>query len=91
MHKPFRVYRGINIYRQYEVIPGSDLKELKNGEMKEVKPKKELVGFHYADGFPYDTIHLCEQAIDQLYRQFEAAGGTNKVAFRQIMNTKRGV
>lgn len=84
MVKAFRTYKGIKIYREYEEFP--NLKEMKDGSIKELKPTKELLGYKWKDGYPNDSLEECKDAIDWVIKRNVEVGGLTGKAFIEFMN-----
>ena len=80
-------HRGVLIQKVKEEIPGSSLKELKDGCFVECKPQFDIT-FQFARSFPYSTLGECKQAIDDIYERCKEVGGeTDPVKFAEIMNS----
>ncbi len=77
-------YRGVTINIDKEEIPGSSLKELKSGEMKEVKPKF-MKFYRFADSYNYGSAKECKEAIDRIIS--ELGEDYNKEVFTKVMNS----
>ena len=59
-------HRGVLIQKVKEEIPGSSLKELKDGRFVECKPQFDTT-YQFARSFPYSTLEECKQAIDNIF------------------------
>jgi hypothetical protein len=64
-------YRGVTIYKCWEQITGSDFKILKSGEVKDCKPKFELLGYCWKAGYPNDTVEELKESIDKILDTFD--------------------
>ena len=64
--RPYRVYKGVKIFRNKILIPGSDLKERKrDGELVPCKGEYEVT-FTFCGSYPYDTLEDVKEAIDNI-------------------------
>ena len=80
-------HRGVLIQKIKEEIPGSSLKELKDGRLVECKPQFDTT-YQFARSFPYSTLEECKQAIDNIFFRCQEIGGeTDPVKFAEIMNS----
>jgi hypothetical protein len=57
---PYRVYKGVRIYRVKEVILGTDFC-LRKDKVVPCKPKYEIT-YRYAGSYPYSTLEECKQS-----------------------------
>lgn len=64
--KPVKVHKGVKIYRCREQIPGTDLREMKDGIFKDCKPKY-IYAYKYIDGYPDNTISEVIESIDNIW------------------------
>ena len=81
--KQVTTYIGIKIFKLLEEVPGSSLRELKNGTMKECKPKFDR---HYCfqGSYKYDSVKECREAIDRIKKASPA--DISDEEFAKIMN-----
>lgn len=75
--RPFRRYRGVAIYRIKDLIIGSDIRKLKNGDFKWCKPKYEIY-YAFAGGYWEDSLKECEESIDKLISDAIMYGSTEQ-------------
>lgn len=81
-------YLGVIIHKVKDIIPGSDLKELKDGRLVPCKPQFE-VSYQYAGSYPYDTLAECKASIDATLKSCKEVGGECRPKeFAAIMNTE---
>lgn len=84
--KPFRIHLGVKIYRVKEQIPGSDLRELKDGTMVPCKPQYEIF-YQYPGAYKYDSLTECIQAINKVKQNLEAINSYDPAVFVETMNS----
>ena len=82
------VYLGVKIWKEREQIPGSDIKQLKNGRFVDCKPKYYDPVWKYAGSYPYSTLEEAKQSIDTILARCKEVGGESRLAeFAAIMNS----
>lgn len=81
--KTYRNYLGVNIFRVKTTIPGSDIRELKDGRMVECNPKYE-VSYQFAGSYPYETLKECKESILTVFEKSKELVSKNE--FIKIMN-----
>jgi hypothetical protein len=82
-----RKYRGVQIFRQYNMIAGSDLRELKNGELKPCKPQYETC-YRFAGSAWYDSVDEVIEAIESIWKgAHNGSKAPNPKDFIEVMNT----
>jgi hypothetical protein len=84
VQKSLRTHRGVRIFSVKEEIPGSSLKELKDGTMVEVKPKY-CTCYCYAGSYKFDTIEEAKASIDEVYNKDNPTFRDTK-EWKDIMN-----
>lgn len=83
--RPCATFFGVKIYRVRSVIPGSDFRILKSGEIREKRPQYE-VAYMYWDSYPYSTLDACKSAIESLKDQFIQKGLCTLKTFAPHLN-----
>lgn len=78
-------YKGIIIDIETIEIPGSSLRELKNGTMKECKPKYEK-RYSYPGGHKHTCMQDCKDSIDNIIGNLELQNCYVKEIFEEVMN-----
>jgi hypothetical protein len=63
--RPYRRYRGVAIYRIKDLIIGSDIRELKNGDFQWCKPQYDIY-FAFCGGYWEDSLKEVKESIDKL-------------------------
>jgi len=86
MDKPYAIYKKVKIYRNREMIPGSNLRELKDGIMKECKPQYYPAQYAHMDGYPCDTLREAKQTIDRIESECRRNGCFDRKTFTEVMN-----
>ena len=80
-------YRGVIITKEREMIPGSNIKELKDGRFVECKPKFYPPVYKYAGSYPYSTLKECKESIDAVFNNDPEYWSQNQKEFERIMNS----
>jgi len=83
-----RTYLGVIIYKEKEKVPGSDLRELKDGRLIECAPIYDT-WYKYTGGIRCYTLQECKESIDSIFRQTKDMYSTEKEhreAFVKLMN-----
>ena len=78
-------YKGVKILRVKEMICGSDCKELKNGTLRNCKPKYDIY-YQYPNGALHDTRDEVKESIDTVMQQCIEHDCYEKKMFIEIMN-----
>jgi hypothetical protein len=78
-------YKGVIFDKVTEEIPGSSLRELKDGRMKECKPKFRTLGYAFHDGYPYDTVKELKEVVDRIHEAHFDGSGTQE-EWLEVMN-----
>ena len=81
-------YRGVKIYQTREEIPGSSLKELKDGTLVPCKSKFYPAVYRYAgSSYPYDSLREIKTAIENIYQRcLETWAESRPEEFAAVMN-----
>lgn len=77
-------YRGVIIRQEKEIVPWSDMRELKDGRIIPRKPEYE-VSWRYVDSYPYPTKQEAKDAVDRIFA-CAAAKGISEEEVVEIMN-----
>lgn len=81
--KACKLHLGVKIYRIRRMIIGSDFKLDKQDRVINLKSKYEY-SFTFTNGYPYDTIAQCIEAIDRIRERSES----DPKEFAEIMNAE---
>ena len=81
--KVVSTHRGVQIFKESVEIPGSSLRELKDGSMKDCAPKFEHTYAYYA-GHPMETAKAVKRMIDELWEKNQNIGTQEDFAW--VMN-----
>lgn len=65
MDKPFRRYKGVGIFRNREVLLGSDFRVAKDGTLWPTKPQYEVT-YSWPGGYPYGSLDEAKAAVDSV-------------------------
>ncbi len=76
-------YKGVIITIEKVEIPGTSLRELKNGTMKEAKPKFEKF-YLFQGSYCYSSMAECKKGIDRIIEQL--GSDFDEEIFTKIMN-----
>ena len=81
-------YHGVIIYKFYEEIPGSSLRELKNGTLVSCKPSYKIY-YRYSGSYPFDSVKKAKESIDNIMKELASKGITcTQREFEYVMNNK---
>ena len=81
-------YHGVIIEKFYEEIPGSSLRELKDGTVVLRKPKYNTY-YKYAESYPYDSIKEAKESIDRIMKEIASKNIIlTQKEFENIMNNR---
>jgi hypothetical protein len=78
------VYLKVKIYSEMEMVPGSDLRENKAGELVPVKPKY-IKRWFYIGGYKEDSMKEVKKSIDLILGECKKRG-VDKESFVLGMN-----
>ena len=80
-------HMGVKIYRTEEMITGSNMRELKNGEFRPCNPKFRKC-FCIKDGYPLDSIEECKVTIQNIWHRLLKTEDITTKEFAELMNTE---
>ena len=82
----YRTHLGVRIEKVEELWP--NLKELRDGRIVELsKPIVMNTSYKYAEGYPYNTLAECKDAIDRVLKRCKEVGAESRPKeFAAIMN-----
>ena len=65
MAKPFRKYKGVRIFKNKDLVVGSDFRVTEAGRLVPAKPQY-TISYGWPDSYPYDTLEEAKEAVDNV-------------------------
>ncbi len=87
--KPHRRHRGVAIWLRVEPLPGATFDFNDKGTMIPRKPRRDEIErfYHYAGGYPADTLKDCMQTINEIWQACQDRG-IDQETFVEVMNNE---